>query len=73
MILDLSYSHANLKGKIKIYKYWFLRILGDDFETFQKWVFIPGESEKSGAFNGLWRRIEPLDYRQLTFSMQPRF
>ena len=34
------------KVKIKIYKYWFLRILGDDFETFQKWVFIPGESEK---------------------------
>ena len=33
---------------------------------------IPGESEKRGAFDRLWRHIEPLDYRKENFSMQPR-
>ena len=27
--------------------------------------------KKRGAFVGLWRRIEPLDHRQLNFFMQP--
>ena len=34
--------------------------------------FIPGESEKTWAFDGLWHRIEPLDYRKPNFSVQPR-
>ena len=33
--------------------------------------FLPGESEKRGAFVGLWRRTEQFDHRQLNFSMQP--
>ena len=28
--------------------------------------------KKRGAFDGLWHRIEPFDYREPDFSVQPR-
>ena len=36
-------------------------------------VFYRVSQKKRGAFVEVWCRIEPLDHRELNFSMQPTF
>ena len=53
----------------------YVRRFKDFLNHFAGWNTIashyPVSQKKRGAFVGLWRHIEPLDHRQLNFSMQP--